>query len=110
MRREAVSVPEPDGTKAAYEGVPLREILRAGVPLAARGRSPKIPERQAKPPVPPNCISSLRRWWDRHAACRDFCHGLLGNQKGGIDENRLCLSCVCSDFRVDWRREGANGG
>src|SRR5215472_16660486 len=31
--------------------------------LAARGESAKIPERQAKPPVPPNCISSLRRWW-----------------------------------------------
>lgn len=34
MPRESVTVPEPDGTKVTYEGVPLREILkRAGVPL-----------------------------------------------------------------------------
>ena len=34
MPRETVSVPEQDGTKVNYEGVPLREILqRAGVPL-----------------------------------------------------------------------------
>jgi DMSO/TMAO reductase YedYZ molybdopterin-dependent catalytic subunit len=34
MPREAVSVPDQDGTKVSYEGVPLREILkRAGVPL-----------------------------------------------------------------------------
>ena len=34
MPRETVSVPDPDGTKVIYEGVPLREILkRAGVPL-----------------------------------------------------------------------------
>jgi DMSO/TMAO reductase YedYZ molybdopterin-dependent catalytic subunit len=34
MPREAVSVPDQDGTKVNYEGVPLREILkRAGVPL-----------------------------------------------------------------------------
>jgi DMSO/TMAO reductase YedYZ molybdopterin-dependent catalytic subunit len=34
MPREAVSIPEQDGTKVNYEGVPLREILqRAGVPL-----------------------------------------------------------------------------
>ena len=34
MPRETVSIPDQDGTKIAYEGVPLREILkRAGVPL-----------------------------------------------------------------------------
>jgi DMSO/TMAO reductase YedYZ molybdopterin-dependent catalytic subunit len=34
MPRETVSVPDQDGTKVNYEGVPLREILkRAGVPL-----------------------------------------------------------------------------
>jgi DMSO/TMAO reductase YedYZ molybdopterin-dependent catalytic subunit len=34
MSRETVSVAEQDGTKVAYEGVPLREILkRAGVPI-----------------------------------------------------------------------------
>jgi DMSO/TMAO reductase YedYZ molybdopterin-dependent catalytic subunit len=34
MPRETVSVPEQDGTKIEYEGVPLREILkRAGAPL-----------------------------------------------------------------------------
>jgi hypothetical protein len=34
MPRETVSVPEQDGTKVSYEGVPLREILkRAGVPV-----------------------------------------------------------------------------
>lgn len=34
MPRETVSVPEKNGTKAEYEGVPLREILkRAGAPL-----------------------------------------------------------------------------
>jgi DMSO/TMAO reductase YedYZ molybdopterin-dependent catalytic subunit len=34
MPREAVSVPDQEGTKMNYEGVPLREILkRAGVPL-----------------------------------------------------------------------------
>jgi DMSO/TMAO reductase YedYZ molybdopterin-dependent catalytic subunit len=33
MPRETVSVPEQDGTKVDYEGVPLREILkRAGAP------------------------------------------------------------------------------
>lgn len=33
MTRETVSIPDPDGTKVAYEGVPLREVLkRAGVP------------------------------------------------------------------------------
>ena len=34
MPRETVAVPDQDGTKVNYEGVPLREILkRAGVPL-----------------------------------------------------------------------------
>jgi hypothetical protein len=34
LPRETVSIPEQDGTKVAYEGVPLREVLkRAGVPL-----------------------------------------------------------------------------
>ena len=34
MPRETVSVPDQDGTKVNYEGVPLREILkRAGAPL-----------------------------------------------------------------------------
>ncbi|HWE51512.1 MAG TPA: molybdopterin-dependent oxidoreductase [Bryobacteraceae bacterium] len=34
MPRETVMLPEQDGTRIAYEGVPLREILqRAGVPL-----------------------------------------------------------------------------
>jgi DMSO/TMAO reductase YedYZ molybdopterin-dependent catalytic subunit len=34
MPRETVTIPEQDGTKVSYEGVPLREILkRAGVPL-----------------------------------------------------------------------------
>jgi DMSO/TMAO reductase YedYZ molybdopterin-dependent catalytic subunit len=34
MPRETASVPDQDGTKVNYEGVPLREILkRAGVPL-----------------------------------------------------------------------------
>ena len=34
MPRETVIVPDQDGTKVSYEGVPLREILkRAGVPL-----------------------------------------------------------------------------
>jgi methionine-rich copper-binding protein CopC len=34
MPRETVTVPDQDGTKVSYEGVPLREILkRAGVPL-----------------------------------------------------------------------------
>jgi DMSO/TMAO reductase YedYZ molybdopterin-dependent catalytic subunit len=34
MPRETVSLPEQDGTKIEYEGVPLREILkRAGAPL-----------------------------------------------------------------------------
>lgn len=33
MPRETVSIPEQDGTKIEYEGVPLREILkRAGAP------------------------------------------------------------------------------
>jgi hypothetical protein len=33
MPRETVSIPEQDGTKVDYEGVPLREILkRAGAP------------------------------------------------------------------------------
>lgn len=33
MPRETVSIPEQDGTKVEYEGVPLREILkRAGAP------------------------------------------------------------------------------
>jgi DMSO/TMAO reductase YedYZ molybdopterin-dependent catalytic subunit len=34
MPREKVSVPDQDGTKVEYEGVPLREILkRAGAPM-----------------------------------------------------------------------------
>lgn len=34
MPRETVSIPDQDGTKVAYEGVPLREILkRAGAPV-----------------------------------------------------------------------------
>jgi hypothetical protein len=34
MPRETVSVPDQDGTKVSYEGVPLREILKlAGAPL-----------------------------------------------------------------------------
>ena len=34
MPRETVSIPEQDGTKVEYEGVPLREILkRAGAPV-----------------------------------------------------------------------------
>ena len=34
MPRETVSVPDQDGTKVEYEGVPLREILkRAGAPI-----------------------------------------------------------------------------
>ena len=34
MPRETVSIPDQDGTKISYEGVPLREVLkRAGVPL-----------------------------------------------------------------------------
>ena len=34
MPRETTSIADQDGTKVAYEGVPLREILkRAGVPL-----------------------------------------------------------------------------
>jgi DMSO/TMAO reductase YedYZ molybdopterin-dependent catalytic subunit len=34
MPRETVSVPDQDGTKVQYEGVPLREILkRAGAPM-----------------------------------------------------------------------------
>jgi DMSO/TMAO reductase YedYZ molybdopterin-dependent catalytic subunit len=34
MPRETVSVPDQDGTKIQYEGVPLREILkRAGAPM-----------------------------------------------------------------------------
>jgi DMSO/TMAO reductase YedYZ molybdopterin-dependent catalytic subunit len=33
MPRETVTIPDSDGTKVAYEGVPLREILkRAGLP------------------------------------------------------------------------------
>jgi len=33
MPRETVTIPDQDGTKVAYEGVPLREILkRAGLP------------------------------------------------------------------------------
>ena len=41
MPRETASVPEPDGTKVEYEGVPLREILkRAGAPLGKlRGKA-----------------------------------------------------------------------
>jgi hypothetical protein len=42
MPRETVSVPDQDGTKAEYEGVLLREILkRAGAPLGRdlRGKS-----------------------------------------------------------------------
>ena len=34
MPRETVSIPEKDGTKVEYQGVPLREILkRAGAPM-----------------------------------------------------------------------------
>ncbi len=34
MPRETVSIPDADGTKVEYEGVPLREILkRAGAPV-----------------------------------------------------------------------------
>jgi DMSO/TMAO reductase YedYZ molybdopterin-dependent catalytic subunit len=34
MPRETVSIPDQDGTKIKYEGVPLREILkRAGAPM-----------------------------------------------------------------------------
>jgi DMSO/TMAO reductase YedYZ molybdopterin-dependent catalytic subunit len=34
MPRETVSIPDQDGTKVEYEGVPLREILkRAGAPM-----------------------------------------------------------------------------
>lgn len=34
MPRETVSMPEQDGTKVEYEGVPLREVLkRAGAPI-----------------------------------------------------------------------------
>jgi DMSO/TMAO reductase YedYZ molybdopterin-dependent catalytic subunit len=34
MPRETVTVPDQDGTKVAYEGVPLREIMkRAGAPI-----------------------------------------------------------------------------
>jgi DMSO/TMAO reductase YedYZ molybdopterin-dependent catalytic subunit len=42
MPRETVSIPEQDGTKIEYEGVPLREILkRAGAPMekALRGKA-----------------------------------------------------------------------
>jgi DMSO/TMAO reductase YedYZ molybdopterin-dependent catalytic subunit len=42
MPRETASIPEQDGTKVEYEGVPLREILkRAGAPLGnqLRGKS-----------------------------------------------------------------------
>ena len=38
MPRETVSIPDQDGTKVAYEGVPLREILkRAGAPTLLFG-------------------------------------------------------------------------
>jgi len=34
MPHETVTIPEQDGTKTSYDGVPLREVLkRAGVPL-----------------------------------------------------------------------------
>ena len=42
MPRETVSVPDQDGSKVSYEGVPLREILtRAGAPLgkSLRGKA-----------------------------------------------------------------------
>ena len=39
MPRETVSIPDQDGTKVEYEGVPLREILkRAGAPLGGQLR------------------------------------------------------------------------
>ena len=39
MPRETASVPEQDGTKVEYEGVPLREVLkRAGAPLGGQLR------------------------------------------------------------------------
>ena len=39
MPREKASIPDQDGTKVEYEGVPLREILkRAGAPLGGQLR------------------------------------------------------------------------
>jgi len=39
MPRETASIPNPDGTKAEYEGVSLREILkRAGAPIESQLR------------------------------------------------------------------------
>jgi hypothetical protein len=51
--------------------------------LPARGKSPANFERQAEPPVPPRRINGLQHRWDRHSACRDFCHRLLVVGKGG---------------------------
>jgi hypothetical protein len=39
MPHETVSIPDPDGTKVEYEGVPLRDILvKAGAPLGGKLR------------------------------------------------------------------------
>ncbi len=39
MPHETVSIPDQDGTKVEYEGVPLRDILaKAGVPLGGKLR------------------------------------------------------------------------
>ena len=43
MPRETVSIPDPNGTKVEYEGVPLREILgRAGAPLGDQLRGKNL--------------------------------------------------------------------
>jgi hypothetical protein len=41
MPRESVTIPDPDGTKVVYDGVPLREVLkRAGAPMGKlRGKA-----------------------------------------------------------------------
>jgi len=86
----------PAITTMGYAGVPAGPALigflahstslttaftAASMPICESAGAYVVPERQAKPPVPPNGISSLRRWWDRHSASRDFCHGLLASIK-----------------------------
>ena len=52
MPRETVTIPEQDGTKVEYEGVPLREIMkRAGAPLgkdSARQRAGELHRRESE--------------------------------------------------------------
>src|SRR5437016_2337929 len=65
-------------------------LLYDSTPLAARGRSRRNPEGQAKSPVPQRRISSLQSWWDRSSGTHSISAGLLNKTVSLIDPCPTC--------------------